>query len=123
MLKDNLCIKVIKRQRELGMDILEGIKAIVQIRKVQDFDYVKINFDQDEEFNKSLKLFGSLLVMDGEQVVVVICQPTIPIEVTTYAIEIAFWLFQHVGFVEMSKCKDTSPMVMFRWRWAREFKR
>lgn len=48
------------------MDIPEGIRVVVQIRKVLDFDYVKTIFDQDEEFNKSLELFGSLLVMDNE---------------------------------------------------------
>jgi len=66
MLKDKLCIKVIKCQRKLKMDVPEGIRAIVQVWKVLDFDYVKTNFDQDKEFNKSFKLFGSLLVMDGE---------------------------------------------------------
>jgi hypothetical protein len=48
------------------MDIPEGIKVVVQVRKVLDFDYVKTNFDHNKEFNKSFKLFGSLLVMDGE---------------------------------------------------------
>jgi hypothetical protein len=56
-------------------------------------------------------------------VVVIICQCAIPIEATIDAIEIAFWLFQHVGFVERSKCKDTSLMAMFGWQWAREFRR
>jgi hypothetical protein len=62
MFKDKLCIKVIKSQRELGMDIPESIRVVVQIQKVLDFDYVKTNFDQD----KILKIFGSLLAMDNE---------------------------------------------------------
>jgi hypothetical protein len=59
-------MKVIGHQRKLEMDIFEGIKAIVQVWKVLDFAYVKINFDQDKELNKSLKRFGFLLVMDGK---------------------------------------------------------
>ncbi len=55
--------------------------------------------------------------------VVIICQRAIPIEATTNVVEIAFWFFQHVGFVERSKCKDTGLMAMFGWWWAREFER
>jgi hypothetical protein len=60
-------------QIKLRMDIPEGIKVVVQVWKVLDFDYVKTNFDEDKELNKSLELFGSLLIIDGKQMVVVIC--------------------------------------------------
>ncbi len=66
-------MNVIMDQRKFRMNILEGTKAVVQVQKVLDFDYVKTNFDQDEELSKSLKLFGSLLVTNGKQVVVIIC--------------------------------------------------
>jgi hypothetical protein len=65
--------KVIMHQIKLRMDIPEGIKVVVQVWKVLDFDYVKTNFDEDKELNKSLELFGSLLIIDGKQMVVVIC--------------------------------------------------
>jgi hypothetical protein len=60
-------MKVIMHQRKFKMNIPEGIKAFVQIRKVLDFNSMKINFDQDGELSKSLELFGSLLVTNGKQ--------------------------------------------------------
>jgi hypothetical protein len=49
------------------------VRAIVNIQKVLEFGSVRKEFDQNLELNKILQLYGSLLVMDGDEVVAVIC--------------------------------------------------
>jgi hypothetical protein len=57
------------------------------------FKKVIKGFDQDEEHCKSVKLFGSVLLMDDGSVVVIICHKAIPKEeATKYGIK-ALWFF------------------------------
>jgi hypothetical protein len=64
---------------------------------------MKIALDQDEEVSKSLKLFGSMLVMDGEDVVTIICKRATPCGMTVKAGEIC-------------------SLVIFMWRLCQEVK-
>jgi hypothetical protein len=77
---------------------------------------MKTTLHHDEEVNKSLKLFGSMLVMDGENVVTIICKCATPCGMAMKVEKSTFWLFLCGGYVKRSKCKESSPMAMFKWR-------
>jgi hypothetical protein len=67
---------------------------------------MKTMLDQDEEVSKSLKLFGSMLVMDGEDVVTIICKHTTPCGMAIKVGKSILWLFLCGGYVKRSKCKE-----------------
>ncbi len=77
---------------------------------------MKTTLDQDEEVNKSLKLFCSVLVMDGENVVTIICKRATPCGMVMKVGKSTLWLFLCGGYVKRSKCKESSPMAMFKWK-------
>jgi hypothetical protein len=80
---------------------------------------MKTTLNQDEEVSKNLKLFGSILVMDGEDVVTIICKHAILCGMATEVWKFTLWLFLCGGYVKKSKCKESSPMAMFKWRQAK----
>jgi hypothetical protein len=81
---------------------------------------MKTVLDQDEEVSKSLNLFGSMLVMDGEDVVTIICKRATPCGMAIKVGKSTLWLFPCGGYVKRSKCKESSPMTMFKWKQAKD---
>jgi hypothetical protein len=80
-----------------------------------DFKKVRNEFDQDVE------LFGFMLIMDDDSVVAIICHKVIcEKEATKYGDKI-LWLYWNGGYVEISKLKESSVIVMFRWKWVEDF--
>ncbi len=66
-------MRVITEQRALGIDIPQCIRAMVKVKKSLEFQKVQDVFDRDEELSRSLELSGSLLLMDEDEVVAIIC--------------------------------------------------
>jgi hypothetical protein len=61
--------------------------------------------------------------MDGKDVVAIICHKIIPKDMTLSCAEKVSSLFHNGGYMECSKCKNSSSMVMFGWRYAQEYGR
>jgi len=104
-------IKVTQKQKNEGIDILQCVRYIVMVLKVFNFKEMKRGFDQDEELNESLQLFGYVLVMDSNVIVTIIYHKAI--EPTTTLGYKALWLAHNGGYVERSKCKEFITMTMF----------
>jgi hypothetical protein len=57
------------------------------------FKQVRKWFDQDEELNKNVELFGFMLLMDDDGVVAIICYKAILEKEATKYGDKALWLF------------------------------
>jgi hypothetical protein len=75
------------------------------VTKVLNFKHKKESFDQDKELSFSLELFGFVLLMDGNNIVAIICHKIIPLEMASKFVMNALWLIHNGGYVERSKCK------------------
>ncbi len=106
-------MRLIQQQQDLVFDIHDYIRVVVKVTKVLNFEDKKESFDQDEELSFSLELFGFVLLMDGNNIVAIICHKIIPLEMASKFVTNAFWLIHNGGYVERSKCKSSSPMAMF----------
>ncbi len=74
---------------------------------------MKTTLDQDEDVSKS-KLFSSISVMDGEDVVTIICKRATLCGMAMKVGKFALWLFLCGCYVKRSKCKESSPMAMYK---------
>ncbi len=111
-------MKVIKKWQEFGFKILDNVQTTMKVKKVVDFVNVNKSFDQDEELNLNSKLFGSILVMDGVNIVAIICHKIIPLDkALTWVIKL-YGCFEMVG---MQKGQNARNLVaMFKWWWVHE---
>jgi hypothetical protein len=67
-------LAIIKTQKELRMYFLVNkIKVVVKVQKVLKFEGVVKGFDLNEELSFNFKLFGLMLLMDGDTIVAIIC--------------------------------------------------
>jgi hypothetical protein len=90
---------IIKQQRQLGFDILESIQIVVRLHKVMDFKNTIKNFDQDEEWNFNSKFFGSIFVIHGNIIIVIICHRIILAKMTSTYVAKVLWLFSNGVYV------------------------
>ncbi len=104
---------IIQQQRYLGFDILDYIRIVVKVTKMLNFEDKKETFDQDEEFNFSSELFGFVPLMDGDNIVAIVCHRVIPLKMASKFVTKTFWLFHNSGYVKRSECKKSNPMAMF----------
>jgi hypothetical protein len=98
-------MRLIQQQQDLGFDIHDYIQAIVKVTKVLNFENKRESFDQDKELSFSSELFGFLLLMDGDNIVGMVCHKIIPLEMASKFVTNALWLIHNGGYVKRSKCK------------------
>jgi hypothetical protein len=78
-----------------------------------NFEDKKETFDQNEELNFSSELFGFVLLMDGDNIVAIVCHRVIPLKMASKFVMKTLWLFRNNGYVKRSQCKKSNPMAMF----------
>ncbi len=66
-------LAIIKTQKEWRIDFPNIVRVVVKVQKVLKFEGVRRGFDQDEELSFKSQLFSLALLMDGDNIVAIIC--------------------------------------------------